>query len=170
MKYHLAILLLATVALSFTSCKKKNLEEKKEEVRVYNNIQVQLAEKAINDFRKTGDAANPAVAALVWDDKISDILYKFAEEKMKETNPNTQVYVLQSGATLIEFYIQSGGTSAGSTTFGFCFQYPSNSDITKMMNDTFKGSDKALITRFMNSANKRFGMAQLGGRWYILLL
>lgn len=161
MKVSLFILCLAC---SLVSCTKDNAEQDK----VVNGVNVNIAVSTVNSFRTKGISGYPSVAAIKWNDILSNAAYNFAKAKAEDNNTPSNVYFLANGQTILDFpaMLNYSGTANYALHYGF----PADADVKTVINAGFASTnDAAILSGLMSASAKEFGMGQFGGRWFLIM-
>lgn len=139
----------------------------------YNNIDVTKSEIIINAYRTKQFKSYPAVAAISWNNSLSNAALQFAKDISREggAQDGTSLYVTKSGKSILDYPTQMGFTG-GSVFFALAIPYPDTSGEKTIIDAAFLSnnvSNKDLIeSNLMSSQAKKFGIGKYNNRWYII--
>jgi len=140
---------------------------------VYNNIDVTKSEIIINAYRTKQFKSYPAVAAISWNNSLSNAALQFAKDIAQEGDggDGTSPYITKSGKSIL-YYPAQMGFNGGSVFFAVAIPYPDTSDEKTIIDAAFlnnNSSNKDLIlSNLMSSQAKKFGIGKYNNRWYII--
>ena len=160
MKLSILILLLAC---SLTSCKK----DSKEQDRIVNGVNVNIAVSSFNSFRTQGISGYPGVPAGSWNDTLSLAAYNFAKAKTEDINTPTNIYYLSNGQFILDFPVILN--FSGSANFALYYGFPANADVNTVINAGFASNDQNILAGLMNSTAKQFGMGHYSDKWFVIM-
>lgn len=151
------------------SCKKSDSQTKSPDTpdKVMNGINVNIATSAFNAYRTQGIPGYPGVAAITWNDTLSNAAYNFAKAKTEDGNASSSTYSLSNGQFILDFpgILHYSGTA----NFALFYGYPANTDVKTVVNSGFTSNDQTVLNGLMSSTTKQFGMAQFGEKWYVIM-
>lgn len=155
----IALFVLVTLLIS---CKKD-----KDDNVVVNGVEVNRAVSEMNTFRTQGIAGYPAVAALSWNDTLSNAAFNFAKAKAEDVNTPASAYTLSNGQFILNFpQLLNYSRSAN---FALFYGYPADAGVATVIAAGFASNDPMILGGLMNASARQMGMAQYQGRWYLIL-
>jgi hypothetical protein len=160
MKNLLVILFLTSLLFS---CKKEEVVQDK----LMNGVNVNIAISTFNSFRTQGISGFPSVAAITWNDTLSNAAYNFAKAKTDDINTPANIYILSSGQFILDF--PNFLNYSRNSNFALHYGFPANSDVISVINSGFAINDQTVLTGLMSSNAKQFGMGQYGDKWFIIM-
>ena len=131
-----------------------------------NGVNDEQATQALNIKRLSGYGSYPAVAAVKWNDTLSKAAYNFAKD-IATQGDGANLYTTSTGGFILNYPGQIGYSR--SVYFALVFSYPSNADVTTMINAAFAQNDNIINGGFMDSGAKEFGMGYYNNRWYLIM-
>ena len=146
------------------SCKKDSVDEDK----FLNGINVNSAVSTFNSFRTQGISGFPGVAAVKWNDTLSNAAYNFAKAKGEDANTPSNVYFLENGQTILDFPAILNYSKF--TNFALYYAFAADADVKAVITAGFATSnDQAILSGLMSPTAKQFGMGQFRGRWFLIM-
>ena len=156
-------ILILTLASLFASCKK----DSKEQDRIINGVNVNIAVSTFNSFRANGVTSHPSVAAVNWNDTLSLAAYNFAKAKTEDINTPSNVYMLSNGQFILDFPNTLNYSRVAN--FALYYGYPADADVSTVISAGFASNDQTILDGLMSSTAKQFGMGEFGGKWFVIM-
>jgi len=147
------------------SCKKNPATTPQD--KTMNGVNVTIAVSTFNSYRTQGISGHPAVAAVVWNDTLSQAAYNYAKAKTEDVNTPSNIYFLSNGQFILDFPPMLNYSR--SANFALYYAYPENADTKEVVDAGFASTDQTILNGLMNSDAKQFGMAQYGGKWFLIM-
>jgi hypothetical protein len=164
MRYATLICITFLSSLFFISCTKSSTPD-----IIKNGVDENQAASAINAYRTAGFESFPAVAAVVWNDTLSNAAYNFAMAKANDPGVGSDEYTLSNSHTIFDYpgYIGYHETAIFAQFYG----YPANANVKTVIDAGVvqNESNNTLTGEFMSSNGKKFGMAEYAGSWYLII-
>jgi len=155
--------LMLFVAFALTSCKKDNPGQEK----VVNGINVSIAVSTFNSFRTQGLSGHPGVAAVTWNDTLSNAAYNFAKAKAEDSGISSNNYFLSNGESILNFPAKLNYSRPAN--FALYYGFPADTDVKTVITAGFASNDQLILNGLMNPAAKQFGMGRFGGTWFVIM-
>jgi hypothetical protein len=160
---YLKIIYISLLPLLFISCTKNPSNI------IKNGVNLSIARSELNTYRTAGFQTFPAVAALALNDTLCNAAYNFAVDKANDPGVGSDEYTLSNSHFILNY---PGNIGFHETAiFALFYGYPVYADTKAVVDAGFiqNTSNNTVLGGLMNSNAKRFGMAQFGGRWYLII-
>lgn len=133
---------------------------------VYNNIDVTKSEMIINSYRAKQFKTYPPVAAISWNNSLSNVALQFAKDIAREGD-GSNIYTTKSGKSILNYPVLMGFTG-GSVFFAVAVLYPDKTGEKTIIDAAFSDNNNLVVSNLMSSQAKKFGIGKYNNRWYII--
>lgn len=114
-----------------------------------------------------GITGHPAVAAVSWNDTLSNAAYNFAKAKAEDSNTPPNSYYLSNGQSIFDF--PANLHYSRPANFALYYGFPADTDVKTVINAGFASTDQNILNGLMNPAARQFGKGQFGGSWFVIM-